>query len=379
MHLLILADAVDTQKAGVHTYTIKLIENLLKLAPQNTYSFIHESKNKFFDELKNEFKNSNHYIIPRKKIPGYNSFRKFYLIPKLIKELKPDIVFETSHIGPFNLPKAIKRALIVHDLTPILYPKFHILNSTLIHKLLFKRILKKADLIITTSKTTKQDIHNYTQTKAIFSTTPLGVGAPNQTTEQNSRTELTTNYTISTPYFLYLGTLEPRKNLETLAEAFLELKQELNLPHKLILAGQKGWKIQKFLQKIDNNPDIIITGHVDEKTKSTLYKNAEIFIYPSFYEGFGLPPLEAMSHGVPVICSNKGSLKELYQNHALTFAPTDKAALKAKIQGILTNQNLRDQLVKRGLQYSQNFTWQKTAQKTIAALNELILDSSQKN
>jgi len=253
-------------------------------------------------------------------------------------------------------------------------PKFHIKRSTIIHRLLLKRILKNANIILTASERTKQDIKNYSHTKAEIQTIPLGI---NQLPPELSNTEffLKNGYPKpkkkqnSKPYFLYLGTIEPRKNLETLIEAFLELKNSYKIPHKLILAGEVGWKARNILEKAKHN-DIIMTNHISEEEKEKLYENADIFIYPSLYEGFGLPPLEAMNHNVPVICSNGGSLKELYENHTLMFDPKDKNQLKKHIISLLENQELRQNLIEKGKKYSQRFTWEKTAKKTLQALSE---------
>lgn len=334
-------------------YNKNLIEALLKIDEKNRYTFIHETENDFF-------KNSNHFIVPKKKFPGYGTYRKFFLLPKIIKKIKPDIVVEMAHMGPFRLPKNIKRVVIIHDLTPILFPKFHIKRSIIIHKIFLKRILKKADCIITTSQNNKKDILNYSRTKAKIYLVRPGVDCLENTTENKN-----------TPYFLYLGTIEPRKNLETLISAFIRLKSQTNIPHKLILAGEIGWKSKNIVNAAKTNPDIILTGYVEKKDKSALYKNAEIFIYPSFYEGFGLPPLEAMSYGVPVICSNGGSLKEIYANCALIFDPKDSQELANKILRILKDKNLKQTLIAKGKTFSKNFSWEKSSHDFLQIMRQI--------
>lgn len=360
MHIVILADPIDNQRAGVYVYTKNLIEQLLKFDKKNKYSFIHERKNVFFNK-------TNNYIIPKKNRPGYGTYRKFFLIPKLIKKLKPDIVFEPCHIGPFHTPPSAKRVVMIHDLSPILFPEFHIKRSTIIHKLLLKRALRSSDLILTASEKTKQDIQKYCKTKAKIAVIPLGIFQP----KNNLHTQKSTTKFKKFPYFLYLGTIEPRKNLATLIDIFEDLKKAHKIPHKLIIAGEIGWHSKKILKKIRKNKDIILTGHISEKQKSDYYKNADIFIYPSIYEGFGLPPLEAISYGTPVICSDGGSLKEIFKNHALLFAPNDKETLKKHILTLLKNKRLRKKLIIAGKNYSKNFTWQKTAKKTLSEFLKL--------
>jgi glycosyltransferase involved in cell wall biosynthesis len=357
MHILILADSVDNQNAGIHVYTKNLIKALLKTDKKNEYSFIHCKENTFF-------KNTKNYIIPQKKGFGMESYRKFFKIPKLIKTIKPDVVFEPCHIGPFRLPNSIKKVVTIHDLTPIIFPKFHIKRSTIIHKLLLKKSLKNADLIITPSKNTKKDLIKKYNLKNKIKTIPLGI--ENKSTNK----ELTGKNLKNAKYILYLGTIEPRKNLTTLIDAFTELKKKEDIPHKLIISGPIGWKYKEILKKT-NNPNIILTGYVSEREKSALYENADIFVYPSIYEGFGLPPLEALSHGTPVICSNGGSLKEIFQNHALIFEPKDKEKLKQHIKTLTHDEKLKKKLIEKGLKYALNFTWEKTAKKTIEEIEKL--------
>ncbi|MBD3330253.1 glycosyltransferase [Candidatus Peregrinibacteria bacterium] len=352
MHIVILADPVDNQLEGVHFYTKNLIKNLLKLDKKNSYSFIHLKSNKFF-------KNTRHYIIKDISwIPGYGTIRKFILIPRLIKKLKPDAVIETQHLGPFNIPQNIKRAQIIHDLTPILFPHFHILNSVIMHKLFMNKIVQKSNLLIAVSKNTAKDIKKLFNYKNPIKIISPGILPPSAAPLPSP---------LKKPYLLYLGTIEPRKNLELLIRSFIEL----SLPHKLVLAGKIGWKSKKIIKLAHSHPNIILTGYLNEKNKAAYLKNAEAFIYPSHYEGFGLPPLEAMSYGTPVICSTGGSLKEIFNNYALMFNPNSKKELKSKITKLLNNNNLKESLSKKGQIYSQNFNWHSAVSKLIAEFNKL--------
>ncbi len=353
MHILILADPIDNQKAGVHMYTKRLAENFLKIDKKTTFSFIHERKNSFF-------KGTNHHIIPKKSFLGYGTYRKFFLIPQLIQKLKPDIVLEPCHIGPFCLPKTTQRAVTIHDLTPLLYPQFHVKQSTIVHKLLLKRILKKANLILTASQTTTSDINKYYPSHGPITTIPLGINPPIKNTKPP----------IKEPYILYLGTIEPRKNLETLISAFNSLKKSTKIPHKLILAGATGWKADYIATLATKNPDIILTGHLSEHQKAAYLSHASLFVYPSIYEGFGLPPLEAMSYKTPVICSTGGSLKSLYSNYAITFPPKNSKQLAHLILKSLSRPNKK--LTEKAFQYSKSFSWLSTARKTLQALKSTV-------
>lgn len=354
MHIVILADAADNQKAGIHVYTKNIIENLLKIDKKNRYTFIHNKENPFFD-------GTEHYIVKRRKIPGGESFRRFVKFPNLIKKLKPDIVWEPCHIGPFRLPKGIKRVVTIHDITPVLFPELHVAKSVLIHRIFLRRVLKNADLILVPSKKTKEDIVNKYGLGGKIKVVNLAVGQSNFGGG--------TKY-LAEPYILCLGTIEPRKNLQILIEAFVESKREMKIPHKLILAGEVGWKSKKLLKNLPE--DILVTGFVNEKDKASLYRHAEFFVFPSKYEGFGFPPLEAMNYGKAVIASNGGSLKEFLNTKTLQFDPDDKETLKKHILTLVNNDDLRRDLAEKGLEYAKNFTWEKTARETLKALENLF-------
>jgi glycosyltransferase involved in cell wall biosynthesis len=355
MHITILSDPIDTQKAGIHIYTKNLAKALLKADKHNRYTFIHKAKNPFFGTL-------DHYTVG----PAPESYRRFIAIPKLIKRLNPDVVLEPAHIGPFRTPKKSKRVTLVHDLTAVTHPHLHRLRNTLPHHLLQKRVLSNADLILAISNTTKNDIIKKYDPKTPIEVIYSATENPNLSTPSPQ---------IPTPYILSIGTIEPRKNLETLIDTFLELKQSLppeTFPHKLIIGGGKGWKSTKLLKKISAHPDIILTGYITEEEKASLYEHADMFVYPSLYEGFGLPPLEAMSYNTPVICSTGGSLKEVFTPAALMFEPKDKEQLKNHILSLLKNPETTQELIQKGHSLTEKYTWDKVAERTLRAFENLF-------
>ncbi|MDD3861689.1 MAG: glycosyltransferase, partial [Candidatus Gracilibacteria bacterium] len=172
MKIAIIADPIDMQTAGIHFYTKRLVEALLKQKSGDEYIFIHPKENPFFEK-------TTHYILPRKKhIPGYETYRRWIKIPSLLKKINPDIVIETSHIGPFRIPKNSKKVTIIHDLTPIIFPQFHIRKSVIIHKLTLPHIFKTADLIVTPSENTKTDILRLYKTKNNIAVIHEGIDPP---------------------------------------------------------------------------------------------------------------------------------------------------------------------------------------------------------
>ena len=185
--------------------------------------------------------------------------------------------------------------------------------------------------------------------------------------------EFKKKHDITFPFILYLGTLEPRKNLKSLILAYNEIKKKFP-EYKLIIGGAKGWGYKNIFQIIDNlgiDKDIIFTGYIPEKDLPSLYNSAELFVYPSFYEGFGLPPLEAMACGTPVITSNTSSLPEVVGNAGIMVDPNNVNQLADAMYKVLTDDNLRRDMIKKGLKRAKMFSWKKTAKETLKVYEEV--------
>lgn len=177
------------------------------------------------------------------------------------------------------------------------------------------------------------------------------------------------------PYILYVGTVEPRKNLKTLIRAFREIRAENNIA--LIIAGGLGWLYDDIIQYPEDlgiKDDVYFTGYVDEMTLGKLYNHALLFVYPSLYEGFGLPLLEAMACGIPVIVSDIPPLREVSGDAALAFSPEDYTELASKIRMVISSESLRAEMVKRGLERVREYSWKKVADSTIKTYERALED-----
>ena len=271
----------------------------------------------------NDFPECTHIVIPNPYTNpfGYASYRLFFLVPKRIKELNADVVIEPAHFGPFNLPKRIKRVTVIHDLTPLLFPHFHRFHSQILQRIFLPSILRKAHLIVTNSKNTQKDVITrfpITKGKTIF-TYP---------TVQPHFLEMQLNSESSkynNSYFLYTGTWEPRKDLSSILKAF-KLYRESGGSSDLVLAGSVGWKVQHVLEELEKHEfrkQIHTPGFIPDEDLPSLMKNAKALVYVSHYEGFGLPVLEAMSCGTPVIVTNVSSLPEIAGDAGLYVNPGD--------------------------------------------------------
>ena len=190
--------------------------------------------------------------------------------------------------------------------------------------------------------------------------------------------QVAARYRIRQPYLLYIGTLEPRKNLVRLLHAFEQLKQREHIPHQLVLAGGKGWNTEAFdtaLAASSVKEDIVLTGFISEAEKNTLYQNAELFVFPSLYEGFGIPPLEAMHWNCPVVAANTASLPEVCGDAAAFVEPTEEESIADGIRRILSDTAYADSLRKKGRQQEKKYSWDASAELLHNLCHEVLYET----
>lgn len=323
----------------------------------------------------------------RAKILDY----KFQGTPKNCLE-NVDIYHSSYH----KIPKAIQRSkriksfLTVHDLIPILHPEwFEMLEKdnlkTFHSEFNLPEILSgltSANWIICPSDITKRDLLNYYGDRLDFEKVKVipwaasDIFYPCQDKDKIAVTKQ--KYRIPEgQYILGLNTLEPRKNMEGLIRAFYRILQQEKINNLyLVLAGKLGWKCESIFQELNSYPHlakrIIFTGYVADEDLAPLYSNALAFCYPSLYEGFGLPPLEAMQCGTPVITSNASSLPEVVSNAGLLINPYDVEELADALLKVYQSASLRQELSQKSLERAQQFTWQSYAEKTVSFYHEAL-------
>ncbi|MFT4535537.1 MAG: glycosyltransferase involved in cell wall biosynthesis [Saprospiraceae bacterium] len=366
MRIAFLADPLDRQYGGIHVDTKELLNALSKLDKKNEYIVVRS-------ESKNEFEDMEEIVVPYSSFPGYRFWRTFIQIPRLLSRKRVDIVVEPAHFGPFNLPKNIKRVTVIHDMTVFLFPEHHVWGSQILQRTFFPRILRKADHIITNSSNTTKDLIKYfPHTKG--KTTSILLGKDASFKPQIGRGILN-KYKIGHPYILFVGTLEPRKNITNIIMAFDEFKTQTGLQHKLVLIGKRGWKADNIFVKIDQSPnkqEIIWLDYLPKNELPYLYSMAEVFIYPSIYEGFGLPVLEAMACGTPVITSETSSLPEIGGSSVSYINPNSIEQLTSQIIVLCSDKEKREKFSKQGIKRAAHFSWKKTAQETINLFEKMI-------
>ena len=365
MRIVIIADPIDEQYAGVYYYTKHLIEALIKIDKKNEYIFIHSRPNDFFTGQKE-------VIIPNYRwLPGWMTLRKFVFISFALRKIKPDVVLEPAHIGPFSFLWNCKKVVTIHDLTPVLFPQYHIKISSFIHKLFLPIILRNADGILVPSECTKKDIERIYKPKVPIQVTYEAVTDDFHPSSKKQIKEIMHKFGIEKSYILSVGTLEPRKNLITLLNAYKFLKEK-GYDYQLVIVGKKGWYFKKFLEEIENfGKNIIIAGYISRNELSAFYSGAEVMVFPSLYEGFGLPPLEAMQCGCTVICSNTSSLPEICEEAAIYIDPHKSGKLEKALLRVLTDDNIRAKMRHEGIKQANKFSWEKCAGETLEFFNLL--------
>jgi len=382
---------------GVKEYTLNLLHALFSLDQKNEYHIFYNS----FGQIDApDFKKYPNVTIHQFHWPNklLNLSMRLFNYPKLDK-----LIFQNYHLPPttyhldlFFLPNlnfialSLKCKLIatVHDLSFHYFPEFYSLKQQLRHKAIdYKRLLSQPTKIITVSEHTKNDLIETFDiaTEKIEVVYPCLSNPPQSPfLKGGGRGSLPFPPEADQPledkkgeperdFILYLGTLEPRKNIESIIEAYKILKKKnSNLP-KLIIAGPKGWRYKSIFKIIDSSikNDVVFSSQVSEEEKIALYQSAKLFIFPSFYEGFGLPPLEAASFGVPIIASTVSSLPEVLGDAAFYVNPWNVAELAEAMDFLLHNEEMRAKLSQAGKQQAAKFQNQESAAKLLRIFEEV--------
>lgn len=290
----------------------------------------------------------------------------------LIHKKRVDGFFSPAHYAPRFCPAP--SVVTVHDLSYFYYPKDFLKKD--LHKLInwTRYSVKRAKKVIAVSKTTKQDLMKFYKLpegkiEVIYN------GYEKKIKSQSFDKLRIENWKLKIKnYILYVGTLQPRKNLPVLIKAFQTFKKE-NREFKLVIVGRKGWlykEIFDLVLRLELKKDVVFTGFVEDDELVSLYKHAFCFVMPSLYEGFGIPILEAMSFGCPVVSSNASSLPEIGGDACIYFNPTQQDELTAKLKLLKENEKLRNELITKGEQRIKLFSWEKCAQKTLEVITSIV-------
>jgi len=365
---------------GAGRYIINLVKSLLTIDKKNIYvltgRYVSETNIEAVYDLVKDFKENRVelklYRTSRKKLGLWD---RLGFPPLEFLGFKAD----TLHCPDYLIPPTLNKNIIltIHDLAFIRFPEF---NFEWFIKKYTRDVRRNAHIskkIIAVSKSTRNDIVKF------FEIDPRKIDVVYEAADRVFKTlalnridkNILKKYKIDKKYILSVGTIEPRKNLITLIKVFNRLKQErTGFDYKLVIAGRTGWKSEATYRERDMSPckeDILFIGRIPDFDLLQIYNQAELFVYPSLFEGFGLPPLEAMSCGLPVITSNSPALKEVIGNAGINVPPKNYDEFKKKILYVLQNRSLKDELKKKSLIRVKKFNWTDTAVKTLEIYKKL--------
>lgn len=365
MKIGINAITINNQKTGIGTYTYQVLKNLLLIDHKNEYTVFVPCGLSFefhADNLKIE------YIKSNINNPYYQLFWENISLPNLLNKKKIDILFSPSFTLPI-LPYLSKSIITVHDLSFLLFPKTKSYLFRNYMKYILPNSIKKANFIICDSASTYNDLlkYYYVSSKKI-NIIHLGCnGLFFKKVDDNHITEFKRKYNCNKNYLLYVGSDDPRKNIPRIMQAFKLFKKEDKQEYQLILVGKgkRYVELLKLAKALDLENEIKFIDYLNEKELHLAYLGAKLLIYTSIYEGFGLPILEAMTCGVPVLTSNRSSMAEIAGDGAYKVDPYNTENIYTGIKLILEDGDLRKELIQNGFQRSGNFSWRTTAQKTL--------------
>jgi glycosyltransferase involved in cell wall biosynthesis len=289
------------------------------------------------------------------------------VLPGILRELRPDLVHFTNYLAP--LASRVPYVVSFHDMTLSLFPEHHTLKKRLLTSSLLPVVARRARLILTPSNSTRRDVVRLLGVPDQRVRVIPYAAAPSFRRAGEGAERLAARFGVEPPYFLYVGTLEPRKNLVRALRAFARALPALGA-HRFVLVGERGWKYGEILRE-SARPElagrVLFLGYVAEELLPLLYTHATALVYPSLYEGFGLPVVEAMACATPVLTSRSSSLAEIAGSAALLVDPGDELELASGLRALAQDAALRSALAERGPSRASTFSWERTGRETAAA------------
>lgn len=356
---------------GIGTYTENLLKNLLDIDKENYYQIYWDLDNS------ETYKKENSQIVMAPK--RHHRFFETSYIPYNLKYENINLYHIPQNGIGLNPNTLCKKIVTIHDLIPYIMPET--VGRGYLLKFLKEMpiIMENSNAIITVSEYSKKDILRFfpIDENKIY-VAPLAANDNYKPLDKEYCQKLIKEkYNIDKPYILYLGGFSERKNVHTLISAFSKIYKSLDKEYNLVIVGSYRDESQyliKLRDKLGMNDNIIFTGYVPYEDLPTFYNASETFVYPSLYEGFGLPPLEAMNCKVPVISSNITSIPEVVENAGILINPNSETELYDALGTMLSNESLRNSYAELGYKQSQKFSWRNTAQKTLEVYKKVCED-----
>ncbi|MFC2025812.1 glycosyltransferase family 4 protein [Chloroflexota bacterium] len=372
MHIGIDATALPKEPGGAGTYIIQLIRALVELQPPYKITVIAHQNG--YNQINIPTKPGLAWIIVGDKKPAKRLVWEQVRLPGLVRKTRVDLLHSLHYTRPAFLP--CRSVVTFHDMTFFIFPHLHTRLKRLFFPSAIRLSARKADAIIAVSESTRTDtirLLNISGDKVF--TVPEGVGKEfRPISDGKMLADIRHRYNLPHEFFLYVGTIEPRKNLQLLIKSYNNLTgRGHSIP--LVIVGNLGWMYDDVLHQIevlDLRENIHFTGYVPIQDLPSIYNLAKIFVYPSTYEGFGLPPLEAMACGTPVITTAVSSIPEHVGDGGILIPPEDEAALTQAMLKLLNDQTFQTEMSHRGPQQAKLFTWKHTAKETTKVYQHIL-------
>lgn len=363
MRIAIDASTLSTQ-GGPRTYLLGLLDALFRVDSGNDYLIFYNDPVHL-----GRFPRAKELVLPGKS-PLARLWREHVLLPLACRREGAELLHCPKSAIPFFSP-GCPVVVTLHDLIPVKHPELEKMAAQLYWRLHISRAARRSDFVITISEWAKAEIMAEYAVPAdkiaviMQSFDPLMLEARDPETGQRVRA----SYGLPAEYILYVGTIQPRKNLVTLIEAFHCLRQEMAGAPRLVIVGRKGWLYEDLFARIKSlglTDDVLFTGFVPDEELPYLFDGAKVFVYLSLFEGFGRPPLEAMACGVPVITSASTAIPEVVGTAGITVPPLDTSAVVAALRRVLTDETLMAGMKARGVTQAGKFSWERAASETLA-------------
>jgi glycosyltransferase involved in cell wall biosynthesis len=352
--------------SGVGYYTARLMESLADGAGEGIVRRLVVLSNRPVPVQENE----RVQVYGRRRFAVRSVWMQLVL-PRILRDVRPDLVHFTNYLAP--LAGRVPYLVSFHDMSLSLLPQYHTLKKRVLTSSLIPAVARGARMILTPSESTRRDVVRLLRVDpGRVRVIPYAAG-PSFRPVPLAPERLEATHGIRTPYFLYVGTLEPRKNLARALRAFASVADALP-GCRFVIVGQRGWRYDEVLREAAHpalRDRVDLLGYVPEESLPELYAHALALVYPSLYEGFGLPVVESMACGTPVLTSRSSSLAEIAEGAALLADPTDEKALADALHALATDEGLRASLRAQGLERARAFSWQRTGRETVEAYQEV--------
>ena len=305
----------------------------------------------------------------RNNLPGAYQLRRNIHNYHLNKNAKLNSTFIYHELATLPLEFFGKTVVTVHDISWIRFPQTHPIRRVKALNRYFEKSISNANALITDSIFIKNElIREFGIYSEKINVIPLGVNSLYYPLDKNITEKCLDKYSIKYKnFYLTVGTLEPRKNLQLVLKAFKNLPLTIRQNYPLVIVGVKGWKthlLENLINPLVEAGQVKVLGYLQENELHHLFASASVLVYPSFYEGFGLPPLEAMASGTPVICSNVSAIPEVTGQAAILIDPNDVDELNQKMQRIINDSELESEMIVKGILQASSFTWENCARQT---------------